>query len=272
MIEVLSLVNFDNQQRIKYLNRSFGSFHKFNKVKRHIVIDGSSQIGNQKEIYEKLNIEYYHKTDPYSKRLKYGISLLQNDYFVFLPDDYEWIFDFPIEQAIAEAKKHNIKELKLVSPPMQWFSQANPNVEEWYDTNYVLKDVYVPTNEDNRIKRLFWDIHTFITKNEKLVKEDNLYISKRHFRRSFQQQFSLGCHILQTEFLKALSKDMPDDLLSPGEVEKHVYKQLFFKKYLTAYYKMQTPAFHFIDLDVEGREKEHIASTNLIKSNYKFVM
>lgn len=270
MIEVLSLVNFDNQERVEYLHKSFGSFYNYNTVDRHVVIDSSTVIGKQKEIYEKYGIEYYHKPISYSQRLKFGVSILNADYFLYLPDDYEWIFDFAVEETMIQAKKHNIKEIKLVCPSMQWFSKLNPDIKEWYNEDFVLQDVQVLTKEGNKLKRLFWDIHTFITKNERLIKKDDLYISNRHFRRSFQQQFSLGCHILERNFVKKLSLNMPDYLLSPSEVEKNVYKQLIFKKYLTAYYNMETPAFHFVDLNIEGLDKKHFASMNLIKENFKY--
>lgn len=270
MVEVLSMVNFDNQDRIDYLQRSFKSFYKYNKIKKHIVIDGSKEMGRQQEIYEELNIEYYHQPISMAQRLKFGVSLMDNDYFVFLPDDYEWIFDFPTEEAIKEAKKNDIKELKLVCPPMQWFSEKEPIVEKWYDEDFKLKQVLVPTQSGNILKRVFWDFHTWFTSGEQLVQKDDLFISYRHYRRSFMQQFSLGCHIIETNFMKNLCVNMPDDLPSAGSVEKYVYKKLLFRPYLTAYYKMLTPAFHFIQLEVEGQEKAHIASTNLIAQNYKY--
>lgn len=271
MIEVLSIVNFDNPKRIGYLERSFKSLHQFNGVDKHIVIDGSQKLEDQKLIYKKFNIEYYFMPSAsFSSRLKKGVSLLNSDYFIFVPDDYEWIFNFPVDKAIEQASMHNIKELKLVCPPMQWFSQKKPTIEQWYDENFKLNKIFVPTQSGNIVKRLFWNFHTWITGDEQLVQKDDLFISYRHFRRSFMQQFSLGCHIIETDFMKKLCQEMPDNLLSAGAVEKYIYKMLLFKSYLTGYYKMQTPAFHFIDLDVEGEEKAHIASTNLIERNYKY--
>ena len=96
MVEVLSLVNFDNQARVQYLERSFRSFYKYNNVTNHIVIDGSQKIGRQKEIYDELGITYFHQRTYFSERLKFGLQQLKNDYFVFLPDDYEWIHSLNI--------------------------------------------------------------------------------------------------------------------------------------------------------------------------------
>lgn len=271
MLECLSLVNFDNPKRIAYLERSFGSLHQHNHIDRHIVIDGSQKIGAQETIYKKFGIECHHMPSAsFSSRLKKGSSLLKSDYFIFAPDDYEWIFDFPVAEAIAQARNHNIKELKLVCPPMQWFSQKDPVVEQWYDKNFKLKQVSVPTQNGNIAKRVFWDLHTWFTSSEQLVRRDDLFISYRHFRRSFMQQFSLGCHIIETDFMKNLCANMSNDIPSAGSVEKYIYKMLLLKPYLTAYYKMLTPAFHFIDIEIEGQEKMHIASTNLIAQNHKY--
>ncbi len=253
------------------MNRSFGSLHSHNRVDRHIVIDGSQELREQEAIYKKFGIEYHHMPSaPFSARLKKGVSLLKSDYFIFVPDDYEWIFNFPISEAITQARKHNIKELKLVCPPMQWFSQKDPVVEKWYDEDFKLNQVLVPTQSGNIAKRVFWDFHTWFTSGEQLVQQDDLFISHRHYRRSFMQQFSLGCHLIETNFMKDLCVNMPNNLPSAGTVEKYIYKTLLFRPYLTAYYKMSTPAFHFIQLEVEGQEKAHIASTNLIAQNYQY--
>jgi len=271
MMEVLSLVNFDNLARVDYLQRSFKSFYIYNEVQRHIVIDGSKYMGKQKDIYDELGIEYYHMPTSFSQRLKFGVALLKQDYFVFLPDDYEWIFSLPIEQAIAESRENNIKELKFVCPPMQWFSMQNPSIEDWYDENYTLQKIHVPTQSGNILKRFLWNIHTKLTNGETLVRNGNLLIAERQMRRSFMQQFSLGCHLMETEFVAELCLNMPNDILSAGKVEKYIYKKLVFRTYLTAYFKMLTPAFHFIDLEVEGQDKIHIASTNLTESNRRYI-
>ena len=267
MVEVLSLVNFDNQARVQYLERSFRSFYKYNNVTKHIVVDGSHKIGRQKEIYDELGITYFHQRTYFSERLKFGLQQIKNDYFVFLPDDYEWIHSLNIEDATTISRKNNIKELKFVCPPMQWFSMANPSVEKWYDKTFTLKDIYVPTHKKKFFKSFFWSCHRFFTKGERLLKDGDLYISRRHFRRSFMQQFSLGCHLIEKHFLDVVTYRMPNNIVSAGDVEKFIYKKLLLRNYLTAYYKMLTPAFHFIDLNVEGEDQAYMASTNLLEKN-----
>lgn len=245
-IEVLSIVSFNNPARIDYLKKSFRVFHSYYPDVRHVVIDGSDVLAAQVNTYNELGIEFYHRPTPFSERLKYGLSLLKNDYFVFLPDDFTWIFHYPLEEAIAECKKHEVDELKLTCRGMPWFSQENPEPELWH-------------------------VEGKLRTGEQLVRQGELYISKRGIRRSFSEQFSLACNIIRKEFIAALTQRMPDTLLSPGGVEKWAYIRLYCRlnRYAVAYYKMWIPAFHFIDLNVEGVEHRIKALDMLTENNFE---
>lgn len=244
-IEVLSIVSFNNSARIDYLERSFRVFHSYYPDVRHVVIDGSDKLSRQVNIYNQLGIEFHHRPTAFSERLKYGISLLRNDYFVFLPDDFTWIFQFPLEDAVEQSKKNGVDELKLTCRGMTWFSQENPEPVPWH-ANGKLRT------------------------GEQLVRQGKLYISKRGITRSFSEQFSLACNIIRKEFIVALAQKMPDTLLTPGKVEKWAYIRLYCRlnRYVVAYYKMWIPAFHFIDLNVEGLCNAEKASDMLLPSNF----
>lgn len=245
-IEVLSIVSFNNQERINYLERSFKRFHKYYPEVRHVVIDGSAHLSRQVEIYKELGVEYYHQQTPFSQRLKFGLGLLKNNYFVFLPDDFAWIFPFPLEQAIAECEKNNVDELKLACRGMPWFAQKDP--------------VPVP-----------WHVNGRLNTGEQLVRNGDLYISKRGLRRSFAEQFSLACNIIRKDFIVPLAKKMPDTLTSPAKVEVWAYLRLYARlnRYVMAYFKMWIPAFHFIDLEVEGVRHANKATDMLIEENFE---
>jgi len=245
MVEVLSLVNFNNKKRIEYLEQSFATFYKYKYDVRHVVIDGSDELGEQVEYYKKFNVEYHHQPKKtYARRLKNGLNLLKNDYFLFYPDDFAWIFHFPLEDAIAECRANKIKELKLTCRGMDWFSELNPKVVPWFQDNQVIT-------------------------GEKLKLAGNLYISNTiTFFRDFHEQISLACNIINTDFLKGILKLVPDSAYSPGKVEKWAYLILAVRPYNVAYYKMWIPAFHFIDLDIEGHQWANKFKTSLRTENF----
>ncbi|WED22004.1 hypothetical protein L3Q72_00890 [Vibrio sp. JC009] len=242
MIEVVSLVNFDNQDRSRYLRESFGSFYHYNDVDiRHIVFDSSQRVGRQKEYYDKYDIELVHAPGTsYSQRLKMIESKVTNDYFLFHPDDFRWICPYPLADVINNCRKHNIDQIKMVCRGMEWFSSQNPAPKPWYEGNQVVT-------------------------GEKLEECDDLFISRRQWRRDFHEQFSLSCTISRTEFFTKLCGRLSDNIFSPGQAEKHAYVRLFFQRYLTAYYKMRIPVFHFAEYDIEG---DRTLKDMLIKDNF----
>ncbi|MGZ3722559.1 MAG: hypothetical protein ACXVA9_06495 [Bdellovibrionales bacterium] len=245
MINVLSLVNFDNTRRAAYLERSFGSFYRHNSGVQHWVLDSSRSLEAQQPYYKKFGVQVIHRPGAtFGQRLHEGLALLREDYFVFLPDDFEWIFAYPLERAIAQCRAHGIAELYLRPRGMKWYSQAGAAPQAWFEGAKLIS-------------------------GETLRSEDDLRVSRRWLLRDFHEQFSLGCNVLQTEFARSVIGKIPSKVKSPGQVEKNAYVRLLFHRYATAYYKMWTPAFHFIDLSVEGdndknREK---AETNLIAEN-----
>lgn len=245
-VEVLSIVSFNNPARIDYLERSFRVFHQYYPNVRHVVIDGSEILSRQVDIYSELGIEYHHQPTPFSQRLKFGLSLLKNSYFVFLPDDFTWIFPFPLAEAIAECEKFHVDELKLTCRGMPWFAQEHPVPEPWH-------------------------VNGKLNTGEQLLRQGDLYISTWGLRRSFSEQFSLACNIIRKEFVALLASGMPDTLVSPGKVEKWAYLRLYARlnRYVVAYYKMWIPAFHFIDLSLEGAEHANKAADMLIEKNFE---
>jgi len=245
MIEVVSLVNFNNEKRIRYLDKSFKTFHDFYPSNvRHIVLDSSTELNGQQEAYERYGVELYHMPDSsYSSRLKKIYSLVKSDYFVFLPDDFVWIFNYPIERAIEEAAASNIAQLKLSCRGMPWFSEENPTPSSWYHENKLIS-------------------------GEILVKNGKCYISKRWWYRDFHEQFSLAATITNKVFLHNTIKNISDNIFSPGEAEKRAYIKLLFKPYNTGYFDMLIPAFHFCEYEVEGKDKEYTMRDMLIEKNY----
>ena len=135
MIEVVSLVNFSNKKRVKYLDKSFSSFYSFNHSKiRHIVLDSSEEVEEQRKIYDKYGIEFHHfPKSSYLARLKMINEIVKNDYFVFLPDDFVWIMDFPLDKAIEAAASSRLAQLKLSCRGMTWFAEKNPAPKSWFD-------------------------------------------------------------------------------------------------------------------------------------------
>lgn len=246
MIEVVSLVNFNNKERIRYLDKSFASFHRFNQSNvRHVVLDSSSELKGQEKIYQRYGIELHHlPNSSYSERLKKIHGIVNGDYFVFLPDDFVWIFDYPIEKAIQAARVSNVAQIKLSCRGMEWFANENPKPTPWFEGNKLIS-------------------------GEKLVKEGKCYISKRWWFRNFHEQFSLAATITDKNFLHNTIKNTPDKIFSPGEMEKKAYIRLIFKPYYTGYYDMLIPAFHFCEYEVEGKGKEYTMKDMLIEENYK---
>ena len=246
MIEVVSLVNFSNKKRVKYLDKSFSSFYSFNHSKiRHIVLDSSEEVEEQRKIYDKYGIEFHHfPKSSYLARLKMINEIVKNDYFVFLPDDFVWIMDFPLDKAIEAAASSRLAQLKLSCRGMTWFAEKNPAPKSWFDG-----------------RRL--------ESGEKLVVDGNCFVSKRWWYRNFHEQFSLAATITQKQFLNSLVGNMSGEVFSPGAVEKKAYVKLLLRSYYTGYYKMWIPAFHFCDPDVEGEEKDYTTKDMLIEENYK---
>jgi hypothetical protein len=245
MIEIVSLVNFDNLKRVEYLEKSFCSIHKYNSNNIiHHVFDSSKSTKIQSAYYQKLGIKLHHMPgSSYNERLKCIKSAVKSDFIVFLPDDYVWIFDFPIEDAILQARKHNVSQVKLSCRGMDWFSKKNSVPKPWFTGNQV-------------------------ESGEKLCEKDSLFISKRRWLRNFHEQFSLGCTISSVDFLDHVAQRIAKPLFSPGACEKRAYLILAFYRYYTAYYKMQCPAFHFADYAVEGERTKHTLVDMLIEENY----
>jgi len=230
IIDILSIVSFPNSERVSYLEKSFGSFYQFNlKNKyRHIVIDGSLENFGQEEIYKKYSVQYFFIKETYSKRLKIGLSKIKNEYFLFMPDDYRWIIEYPFSQALEECKINKIHELKLVCRGMDWFSQKNPTPLPWHLNGKVIS-------------------------GEQLYKKGNLYISNRKIIKNFHENFSIGCHIINLNYINRLIKHLPSYIKSPSEVEKYFYLIIFLNRLWcrVAYYKMIIPAFHFATIEAE---------------------
>ncbi|MEZ8028413.1 hypothetical protein A1OW_04965 [Enterovibrio norvegicus] len=245
MIEVISLVNFSNEKRVEYINKSFRSFHDFNKNIRHIVLDSTNSIDRQKEIYESLSIEYHHLPgSSYIERLRKISELVKSDYFVFLPDDFVWIYNYPIQKAMEQARRNNVAQIKLSCRGMDWFSDPNPQPKPWFTGNQLIS-------------------------GEKLKKEEDLFISNKLWFRNFHEQFSLAATITNKAFLHNTVTNIQGLINSPGAVEKKAYLKLIFTRYKTAYYDMKIPAFHFCDVGVEGATKEYTTKDMLIESNYE---
>lgn len=246
---MVSLVNFDNQKRVSYLERSFGSFHSQYQSQslRHLVFDGSKSIGNQREAYRKFNCEVFHQPGmPFGARLRWATREVKSDYFLFLPDDFAWIFPFPLEDVIGQCREYGVDELKLTARGMSWYSESNPQPQGWQSDGRVIS-------------------------GEQLVREGDLFVSKRHLFKDFHEQFSLACNLFRTSFAKWVFDRIPEDVLSAGQAEKRAYLRLIFKRYKIAYYRMWIPAFHFIDLNVEGDNPKNRLKlrTSLIESNYE---
>jgi hypothetical protein len=245
MINVLSLVNFDNVRRAVYLDRSFGSFYRFNSNIRHWVIDSSQTVAAQEPYYDKFGVNVVHRPGAtYGQRLHEGVSLVEADYFVFLPDDFEWIFAYPLERAFSQAREHGIAELFLRPRGMEWYRNAGAEPQGWYTGSTVIS-------------------------GEELRTEDDLRVSRRWLFRDFHEQFSLGCNAFQTRFAREAFAKISAKVKSPGQAEKQAYVRLLLQRYATAYYRMWTPAFHFIDLNVEADTDNNRmrAKTNLVAEN-----
>lgn len=249
MIEVVSLVNFDNQKRVAYLERSFGSFHKTyaGQEVRHLIFDGSKTMGNQTAVYERFGCKVFHQSGmTFGARLKWAMREVRGEYFLFLPDDFAWIFPFPIAESIVQCERFGVDELKLTARGMDWYSEPNPEPQGWQAEGRVAS-------------------------GEQLVREGDLFVSKRHLFKDFHEQFSLACNLFRTSFAKWVIARLPDEVLSAGQAEKKAYLRLIFKPYKIAYYRMWIPAFHFIDLSVEGDNPKNRLKlrTSLIESNYE---
>lgn len=247
MIDVISLVNFDNAKRIAYLERSFGSFYKWNASVRHLVFDGSRAVDAQSSLYKKFGVEVVHcPSATFGERLKIAMTMVQSDYFLFLPDDFHWIFPFPIEKACEEGRKFGIHEIKLTCRGMEWFAQPGANPVPWFTGAQVMS-------------------------GEKLNREGELFVSRRWIWRDFHEQFSLACNLLQTEFARWVVDRISAKVMSPGQAEKQAYVWLLLRKYAVAYYRMWIPAFHFMDLRVEGENAQNKlkASTQLVEANFE---
>ena len=245
MINVLSLVNFDNPRRAVYLDRSFGSFYRFNSGLRHWVIDSSQSLVAQKPYYDKFGVKVVHRPGAtYGQRLHEGVSLIKEEYFVFLPDDFEWIFAYPLAKAFGQARELNVAELFLRPRGMEWYGQPGAEPQAWYFGNSVIS-------------------------GEELRAEGDLRVSRRWIFRDFHEQFSLGCNAFQTRFAREIFGKIPSKVKSPGQAEKQAYVRLLPRRYATAYYRMWTPAFHFIDLSVEPDTDNNRlrAKTNLVAEN-----
>lgn len=248
MIQVFSNMNFNNPNRAQYLERSFGSFYKFNSDLdiEHIALDSSQSLDAQKKYYDQFGIHYIHCPDEtYARRLRKIADLATQDYFLFLPEDFRWIFKFPIEEAIGQAKEHNVEILKLTCRGMNWFSQKNPtNPKGWFQGDQVIS-------------------------GERLKKKGDLFVSDKMWLRDFHEQFSLSCVLFQTEFAKKVFNKISEKCISPGQCEKSAYLRLIFTRYSVGYYKMMIPAFHFLDFSVEGKNKytEVRAADELIEDN-----
>jgi hypothetical protein len=247
MLEVVSLVNFDNPKRVSYLEKSFGSFYKYNRNVKHYVFDSSRSITAQRPLYEKFRVECIHMPGSfYGERLKQAISHVQGEYFLFLPDDFNWIFPFPLKEAVQECSREKIAELKLTCRGMDWFSQAQSTPQPWFTGTKVIS-------------------------GETLKSCGALAVSNGWIFRDFHEQFSLACNLLRTDFARWVFNKISASAKSPGAAEKQAYIWLTFRRYKTAYYKMWTPAFHFIDLKVEPENEQNIhkARTSLIEANFE---
>jgi len=246
MIDILSLVNFNNQKRAQYLPQSWGSFYRYNSLGRHLVFDSSNTLDAQKPHYQNFKVDARHVPGmSYGERLQLGLSEIRSDYFLFYPDDFKWIFDYPLIEAVTQARRHSVKSIKLVPRGKNWYSTPQPDPLKWFSGNRV-------------------------ESGEVLTEMDDLRVSARHWRRDFHEQFSLSCNIMNTEFARWVARRIPTTVLSPGQAEKWAYlRLLFYGRYKVAYYKMWTPAFHFVDLAIEGETPGNRlrAATNLLPEN-----
>lgn len=248
MIEIVSLVCFDNQKRVPYLSRSFGSFyrHYSGQKFRHLVFDSSRLLGLQQEHYERYGVEVHHTPGAsYGERLRLAGQTVQSEYFLFLPDDFAWIFPFPLADAIRECIDRDIAELKLTCRGLEWFGTPGAAPQPWYQGNQVQS-------------------------GERLKTEGRLLVSRRYLFRDFHEQFSLSCNLLQAEFFRWVVNRIPIKVRSPGEAEKWAYLRLLLRRYAVAYYRMWIPAFHFIDINVEGDnpKNRYKVQTMLVEENY----
>jgi hypothetical protein len=249
-MEVVSLVNFDNPKRVSYLDRSFSSFYSFygnrKSPVRHLVFDSSKTLQTQQRYYDRYAVEVHHHPGmPFGERLKLAMGLVREEYFTFLPDDFAWIFPFPLQEAINECILYDIAELKLTARGMKWYSQPGAQPQAWFRGEQVIS-------------------------GEKLLREGSLYVSRRWLLRDFHEQFSLACNVLQTDFARQIIGKISKNVKSPGQAEKQAYAWLAFRRYAVAYYKMWIPAFHFIDLNVEGdsAQNQKKAETMLVEENF----
>jgi hypothetical protein len=246
-MEILSLVNFDNIERTAYLDRSFGSYYTRYPRVRHIVIDSSKNTDAQAEQYRRYGVELCHRPGAsYGSRLKFGLSLVKSDFFLFFPDDFVWIFEMDLTDAVNQARQVGIDSIRLCPRGMSWYSKQNPIPIPWYHGTKVIS-------------------------GEVLVREGDLFISKRRWTRDFHEQFTLSCNIMRTDFARWVVDRIPATVINPSKAEIWAYIRLIFKRYFVCYYKMQTPAFHFADLMIEKPNPKNIerAETNLLEENYE---
>ncbi|MGE0528671.1 MAG: hypothetical protein AB7G93_05490 [Bdellovibrionales bacterium] len=253
MIEVISLVNFDNPERARYLERSFGSFYRYyspDSVK-HWVLDSSRALDTQSPYYKQYGIQVVHVPGlSYGDRLKRAADLVTESHFLFLPDDFQWIFNFPFKEAIMASEHSGIAELKLTCRGMPWFAQPGAPPEPWFH------------HENGRVR---------VMSGELLACEGNMHVSRRRWIRNFHEQFSLACNLFESDFARWVFRRISSRARSPGEAEKQAYVRLLIKRYATGYYKMWIPAFHFIDLKVEGdrNKNKEKAATMLVEANFE---
>jgi hypothetical protein len=271
MVEVLSIVRFDDANRVKYLDKSFRVFHELYPQCRHVVVDGSPQDLGQGRYYSELGCEVWFVPESYGRRLQFGAKLMRSAYFVFLPDDYTWIFQFPVERAMQEALRFSIDEIKLSPRGLKWYSSITTVPEKWYVGNKLRRsDVDYGKNPGTLKAYLirFWEL---LSAGERLSPCGQLMVSSRRFLRAFNEMFSLGCNILSTSFLLEVIGRirLVSSIVSAGDFEKAAYRGLLTRSYRTAYYRFWTPAFHFLDPLVEGASQHHKLADMLIPENYE---
>ncbi len=246
MLDVVSLVNFDNPKRVAYLERSFGSFYSFGHKFRHFVFDSSKSLAAQSSAYKKYGVEVIHKPGlSYGRRLKLAMEYVTADHFLFLPDDFSWIFDFPLADAIQQCRTSQVAELKLTCRGMPWFSKPGGPPEPWFNGATVAS-------------------------GETLQQEGCLYVTRRRLFRDPHEKFSLACNLLNSQFARKVFGRIRGSAVNPGKAEIDAYIWLALSNYCVAYYRMWIPAFHFIDLTFEpdtpvNRWK---VETSLIEENF----
>lgn len=248
-MEILSIISISDSRRLNYLRKSYLEFHRLSDKKyQWVVVDGSPVEVGQSELLQSLGVNHVKMPNAlYIDRLRRGLGLIKSKYCLFFPDDYRWVTTFPFATAIREMERLDISQLKLSCRGMKWFAQPGATPSDWIEEALA---------DDSR--RWSVDAGLFFRQDFCL-------------RRGFHEQVSLGCTVSSTEFIRSLVRHWAAKLIgsSPSALEKLSYIRLplINPRYRIGYFKFITPAFHYIESDLEGVKNFHKSLDALVDEN-----